>query len=425
MTTHDPRLERAIIALEGLSVGDAFGERFFFDPDLAGHLLIQRALPAAPWAYTDDTEMALSIVSVLRRHATIDQDALAASFATHFNPSRGYGAGALRLLRRVQGGQSWRTAAVDLFGGQGSYGNGAAMRVAPLGSFFADDLDQVVAEATRSAEITHTHPEGIAGAIAVAVAAAWATRIGQGGAPSSMGLCAMVLPYVPDSEVRARIMRAVNLSPGSPAHWAVGVLGNGIAISAQDTVAYCLWCASSYLADYEAALWHTASGLGDIDTNCAIVGGIVGARVGLAGIPAAWRQSREPLPSWPFAETDNATTTLYRPVGEAELALIAASGYTAFPPRLAEQPIFYPVVRESYAAQIAKEWNARDGRRGYVTRFAVRAAFLERYPVQLAGGRDHAEHWVPAEDLEAFNANIVGPIAVIAEFAPPDDPPAG
>lgn len=418
MASNDIRLERARVSLEGLSVGDAFGERFFVHPDVVGRLIMERALPAPPWSYTDDTEMALSLVAILRRHGTIDQDALAQSFAEHFDPGRGYGAGALRLLRRVKGDQDWRTAAAALFGGQGSYGNGAAMRVAPLGAFFADDLDRVVVEARRSAEVTHAHPEGVAGAIAVAAAAAWAWRIGHGGAPSALSLCDMVLPYVPESEVRSRIERAIGLSPGIPAQWAAGTLGNGSNISAQDTVGYCLWCASSYLSDYEAALWHTASGLGDVDTNCAIVGGIVGARVGLEGIPAEWRQSREPLPNWPFVDGFSATTTLYRPVGAAELALIVESGYRAFPPRLPEQPIFYPVLNEAYATQIAREWNARDGQRGYVTRFEVRSSFLERYPAQVVGNRGHAELWVPAEELADFNANIVGPIEMIGAYPP-------
>ena len=89
-------------------------------------------------------------------------------------------------------------------------------------------------------------------------------------------------------------------SPGTPAPYAAAMLGNGTAISAQDTVPYAIWCAGSYLTDYEAALWHTVSGLGDVDTTCAIVGGVVALRVGEAGIPAEWHQSREPLPHWPF-----------------------------------------------------------------------------------------------------------------------------
>lgn len=120
---------------------------------------------------------------------------------------------------------------------------------------------------------------------------------------------------------------------------------------------------------------------------------------------------------------EGATTTLYRPVGGEELRLIAESGYRAFPPRLPEQPIFYPVLNEEYATQIARDWNTKHGttRRGYVTRFRVRSVFLRRYEVQTAGGSVHRELWVPAEELEEFNANIVGPIEVIAEFAGPGD----
>ncbi|MBS0410130.1 MAG: ADP-ribosylation/crystallin J1 [Proteobacteria bacterium] len=111
-----------------------------------------------------------------------------------------------------------------------------------------------------------------------------------------------------------------------------------------------------------------------------------------------------------------ATLTLWRPVGPAELRLIEAAGFRAFPPRLPEQPIFYPVLNESYAVQIARDWNVKADGAGYVTRFEVRRDFIEAYPVQQAGGRDHLEYWIPAEDLAAFNAAIVGPIAVVAEF---------
>lgn len=108
--------------------------------------------------------------------------------------------------------------------------------------------------------------------------------------------------------------------------------------------------------------------------------------------------------------------TLWRPVGPTELALIEASGMRAFPPRLPEQPIFYPVLSEEYAVKIARDWNVPASGAGFVTRFEVRKSFLGAYDVQEAGGRAHREYWIPAEELEALNAAIVGPIEVVAEF---------
>lgn len=112
------------------------------------------------------------------------------------------------------------------------------------------------------------------------------------------------------------------------------------------------------------------------------------------------------------------TTTLYRPVGPKELELIRATGFKAFPPRLPEQPIFYPVLTEDYAVKIARDWNVKESGAGFVTRFNVDRAFLNRYSVQDAGGSQHREYWIPAEELPMFNAAIVGVIEVIAEFKP-------
>ena len=112
----------------------------------------------------------------------------------------------------------------------------------------------------------------------------------------------------------------------------------------------------------------------------------------------------------------DAVRILYRPVGPKELALIAASGYREFPPRLPEQPIFYPVTNEEYARYIAEQWNVKESGAGYVTRFAVREPFIARYPVQQVGARVHTEHWIPAEELPELNRNIVGLIEVIASF---------
>jgi hypothetical protein len=112
------------------------------------------------------------------------------------------------------------------------------------------------------------------------------------------------------------------------------------------------------------------------------------------------------------------TTILFRPVGQKELDLIQASGFTAFPPRLPEQPIFYPVLNEEYARQIARDWNAKHNseRIGYVTRFQVNSQYLKRYEIKTVGAFIHQEYWIPAEDLAEFNRNIIGKIEVIAEF---------
>lgn len=110
------------------------------------------------------------------------------------------------------------------------------------------------------------------------------------------------------------------------------------------------------------------------------------------------------------------TVVLFRPVGQEELDLIRESSYSEFPPRLPDQPIFYPVTNEDYAIQIARDWNAKQAGVGYVTKFAVGKLFLEKYETHIVGGSGHEEFWIPAEDLEAFNRNIVGTIEVVHEF---------
>ena len=110
------------------------------------------------------------------------------------------------------------------------------------------------------------------------------------------------------------------------------------------------------------------------------------------------------------------TVTLYRPTGPKELELVRASGFKRWPPRLPDQPIFYPVTNEAYATQIAREWNVKASGAGFVTRFHVRAEFMARYKVEKVGGAEHTEWWIPAEDLEQMNDNIVGTIEVIQEF---------
>jgi ADP-ribosylglycohydrolase len=291
-------IERALLSLEGLSVGDAFGEQFFIDPAQAEEMIASRIVPASPWTFTDDTQMALSVCSILRDHNLIDQDALARSFAARYEPQRGYGPNMHRLLARIREGEGWRMAAGSLFGGDGSQGNGSSMRAAPIGGFFADNLDSVVLNARRSSEVTHTHREGIAGAIAVAVAAAWAWRLRESTMPRSQEFLDLILPLVPESIARERIRQARNLPSNASVRLASAALGNGIGLSAIDTVPFALWCASQHLDNYEDALWTTVSALGDRDTTCAIVGGIVAIYAGRQSIPAEWLRAREPLPKW-------------------------------------------------------------------------------------------------------------------------------
>ncbi len=281
-------VEMALLSLEGLSVGDAFGECFFSYPT---KMIARRELPPGPWDWTDDTHMALSIVAVLRRYGHVDQDALGRAFARRYtqDPYRGYGAGARRLLSRVSKGEDWRKVAPTLFEG-GSYGNGAAMRVATLGGFFAGDLEKAAEQARLSAEITHAHPEGQAGAMAIAVAAALAA---QGDHPTGSDFIRRVADLVPEGMTRQCIELATEIPPVA-FEAAVSQLGTGRRISAMDTVPFCLWCAAHHLDDYEEALWQTVAGVGDRDTTCAIVGGIVALSAG--EVPIAWVRRREPLP---------------------------------------------------------------------------------------------------------------------------------
>jgi ADP-ribosylglycohydrolase len=286
------RLARARLSLDGVALGDAFGERFFVPTGLLERLIAERALPGPPWPFTDDTQMALSVVGTLARFGRIDQDWLASSFGEHYHPARGYGMAMHNLLPAIRAGAPWREAAA-LFGGQGSFGNGAAMRVAPLGANFADDPDLAAEQAALSATVTHTHPEGVAGAVAVAVAAARACRWrGERPRPSSAAWLERIVEQVPPGQVRSGIQRAIGFGPGASVRDAVAALGSGDRVAAQDTVPFALWCAARHLDDYEAALWATVSGLGDRDTSGALSTGRA-ARAGadraerLPGLPAA------------------------------------------------------------------------------------------------------------------------------------------
>ena len=284
------------MSLEGLAIGDAFGEMLAYNCASARQR-VERGLMGGPWFHTDDTEMALSIFEVLQSHGRIDPNELALRFAARFRkePERGYGTMARVILRAILSGEDWQQAAASAFGGTGSMGNGGAMRVAPLCAYFADDLNTSLrGEAVLSAAVTHAHPEGKAGAIAIAVAAAVAWQLRD--RPKDEAAAEMmqeVYDHTPDGETRIGIARALKLPFFTAPQIAARVLGNGSAVTAPDTVPFCVWSAAKHLDDYQEALVSTVTADGDCDTNCAIVGGIVALYAGRDSIPADWRDARE------------------------------------------------------------------------------------------------------------------------------------
>jgi len=292
---HEARMRRALLSLDGLSVGDGFGETFFTATDIIETRLKYREAPPQPWFVTDDTMMALSIVRCMKRSGRIDQDALATAFAQEFvrEPNRGYGGMARVILYSISEGISWKAAASQAFNGQGSCGNGGAMRSAPIGAYFCDDYDRVIYEAKCSAEVTHAHPDGKTGAVAAALAAAWMAREDRRSTKATPALLEFVLEHTPQTETYYGLQTALSLRFDTSPRSAARLLGNGSRVIASDTVPFCLWCAARHPDSYTDALWATVEGLGDRDTTCAIVGGIVAMSAGRESIPTQWLEARE------------------------------------------------------------------------------------------------------------------------------------
>lgn len=284
---NDPRSFTAK-ALVGIWVGDAFGEMYFAHPVPARFPFTP---PAGPWQWTDDTHMALSIFEELIENAQIEPNSLEKRFAKRYSkePWRGYGTGAQVLLEKFLDGMDWRHESRKLFNG-GSFGNGAAMRVAPIGAYFSHNSDKLIEEAAKSALVTHAHPEGVAGAVAVALATSSIIS-----APERAGGAFLdwIVDRLPPSKTRERILLSKSI-PKDEFHKAVRVLGTGQEVAAFDTVPFCLWIVANFSGSFEEALFHTVNGLGDRDTTCAIVGGIIGCRF---PPPQAWVDACEPLPA--------------------------------------------------------------------------------------------------------------------------------
>ncbi|MFI9719355.1 ADP-ribosylglycohydrolase family protein [Streptomyces sp. NPDC052396] len=291
--------QHAHASLDGLVLGDTFGDGWFIRSDEDHEALwAARELRPAPWLWTDDSAMACVLFAHLATHGEVRPGALAKEFAAEYarDPGRKYGPSMHGVLRAIGEGGDWRAVTTAQFGGQGSYGNGAAMRVAPLGAWFRDDLSAAVAQARLSALTTHAHPEAVAGAVAVAVAAALAAT-GEDALPRAEFL-REVAGHVPHSDVRSGLLTAARFPEHTSVRHAASVLGSGSLISAPDTVPFALWSAAGHLDDLPEALWQTVAGWGDRDTTCAIAGGVAAARTGTGDVPSAWFAAREGIPAW-------------------------------------------------------------------------------------------------------------------------------
>lgn len=282
-------IENAVLSLSGLTVGDAFGQRMQF-PE-AGDLINGREVPPAPWPWTDESQLALSVVEELRQRSWIDQDYLARRMAWRYStdPGRGYGTTTRKVLQQIAQGEYFRTISKAMNNG-GSYGSSGVSRAVPVGAFYTGMPAKAAREAPLATAITHIHPESLAGAQAVAAAASIAAvPIHATGAKFLLE----VIDYVAESRVRQAI-KQITAIPVDDLQSCLNYLCCDNFDSAQTAVPFALWCVAHHLNDYKAALWAAASGGGQSDTTCAIVGGIVALSCG--SVPPDWTSFREPLP---------------------------------------------------------------------------------------------------------------------------------
>lgn len=287
----------ALDSLLGLSVGDALGARWEGAPFDAGRAGTSLTFGQDVARWTDDTQMAAAVLEVLLEAGTIEPDLLARAFGRRYEPWRGYGRGMHALLPELRDGGDWRLLSTRIFPG-GSFGNGSAMRVAPLGAYFhGQPLERVRIEAERSAQVTHAHPEAIAGAVATAIASWAAARSREGPAPAVVDLWRVVQASVdPALDLARGLAAAAALPTDAPLADAVAALGNGSRVTCMDTVPLALWISLGHLDAFAVAIRTAIAAGGDTDTVAAIVGGIVAARVGADRIPERWRAAVEPLP---------------------------------------------------------------------------------------------------------------------------------
>lgn len=265
----------------GQAIGDAVGSPL---EGMSADMIYQffgdsQSLMAVPsdrqLHYTDDTEMLIGVAQALVEHGRIVEDELVSRFVANLNPARGYGPGAIRILQLMSEGRDWRRLTATIFPG-GSYGNGAAMRVAPVGLAFHHDLDQLWEEARLSALCTHVHPLGVEGAQLLATAVAWQLLHPEF---DPQAMYAELRRRATTDEFRWLLATAAELSIDD----SVSILGNGI--EAQRSVVTSIACFALAPDSYVDAVGRAIGLGGDTDTLAAMTGAISGAHLGAAGLP--------------------------------------------------------------------------------------------------------------------------------------------
>lgn len=292
------RIENAKKSLLGVAIGDAFGESFFGETAIVLDKIELREIPETNWEFTDDTVMSIAIFEELEEKGEIDQESLIKRFCKNqeLDPNRGYGATLRRLLREIQEGENWQELSKNAFDGQGSMGNGAAMRVCPIGAFYFDNLQKVKDLAIKSAEITHSNIEAIAGAIAIAIGTALATQMKSTAYMlKPIEFIEQIVELLPDSDTKSKISKSKSIPYSYQIETIKSILGNGTNMTAQDTVPFAIWCAAYNLENLEEGLWKAVSILGDRDTICAMVGGMLMMSSSAENIPQAWEQAVEKI----------------------------------------------------------------------------------------------------------------------------------
>ncbi|WP_052248532.1 ADP-ribosylglycohydrolase family protein [Chryseobacterium taiwanense] len=264
-------------SLSGISIGDAFGESFFGEESLMKSYIHQRFIPESSLDFTDDTIMSIAVFKSLEKFREINQDFLAEEFTKNYylDINRGYGPSMHQYFRALKDGENWKKVSYSKFEGQGSMGNGGAMRASLIGAYFYDDLDKLKLNAELSCEVTHANKEAIEGTKAIALAAAFAAQ-------EKLGLIKLnqqdfiqkIKDELNDSDMKSKLNKALYLDGNRSVELLVKTLGNGIKMTAQDTVPIVIWMLSRYRNNFEECLWNTVAALGDRDTTCAMAGGI-------------------------------------------------------------------------------------------------------------------------------------------------------